>query len=178
MRYLILFSYLVFSLSAATTAHAASEKNHANAQTTLSVLTDQCLKPAAAGKDIAQEAIAKSFPEFPAEEARKFAPDGARVFGVPSLKGEAVLMVRANGSCSLAIHTIDIAKFRGAMEALYKGPTAFRLIREKRMDDESITRQELRSEASKLDLLITASDAPRPNGIQVLMTAAKSVSKN
>jgi hypothetical protein len=170
MRYLILFcvSFLIVP-----PAQAQSTKE---APPPIRAFLEFCLPPIAAKEDPADFALKAELLEFAPDQAKKFAPQGGRVFAIPYAKGEAVLMTNNNhkGMCSIAVRKTDKAGFDAALDKWFGPKTPFKLIREKRMDDERVTRREYGGNIKgRLTFLVSLSDVPRENGMQALMTLAR-----
>lgn len=171
MRYLILFC-LVF-ISGAAFAQAAGSDKAALTTAAVEAFAKYCVPPVTERKDVADFINAQGLVELPAAQAASFAPNGGRVFEIPSAKGNAVLIVSTQfgDNCAIAIHHLDPARF---WQALDKTMTGFSLMREKRIEAEKVTKREYEKDtlAGPLTLLVTASDVGRPNGLQGLMTLA------
>lgn len=171
IRYLFLMNAVLMS---APMAHAADAV--VDAKGAVRSMTEYCLPAIAEDTDAAAFATMQNFPELPPGEAQKFFPEPARVFHLPGMNGAAVMIVPLSGhACSIAIHKVNADSFWKAVDQQMGRNASFRMIREKRVEDEKITKRELEAskEGKPVSIFITASDSPRPNGIQVLMTAAQ-----
>lgn len=166
MRYLILFCAL-----AIVTAPAHAAKNRETI--IVGAMAQYCVPPVRDREDPAAYVLAQGLKELPSEQARKFSPEGGRVFEIPAASGNAVLI--ANNlygyTCAIAVHKLKPASFWNALDTEMKG---FSLMREKRVEGDRLTKKEyaLESLSGTLTLLVTASDISRPNGLQALMTLA------
>jgi hypothetical protein len=172
MRYLILFC-VCFLI-----AQPAQAQNTKTAPPTVRAFLEFCLPPIAAKEDPADFALRAKLLEFAPDQAQKFAPQGGRVFAIPYAKGKVVLMTSSHyaGMCSIAIRKTDKVAFITALDTWFGAKTPFKLIREKRMDDERITRREYTGDINgPVTFLVSLSDVPRENGMQALMTLARVV---
>ncbi len=174
-RYLILFCA---SLLLSSTAHAAGTAKKPDRKNltvaAVSALTDNCLPALEQRKDPASYVLAKGFAELPEEQARKFSPEGGRVFEIPNAGGNAVLMTnrKFGDMCAVAVHQMTPKLFWETLDSKLKD---FSLMREKRVEEDKITKKEYERDtiAGTLTVLVTGSDKPRPNGMQALMTLAR-----
>ncbi len=170
MRYLILFWAIVLT---ALPAYAATE---AAMPAPIRAMLEQCLPALVKGVPPAEIAEAAMLPEFAPEQAVKFAPDGGRVFALPGAEGNAVLILNKNylGVCSVAVRQMKAEDFWAGIDRGFGPDTPFRLLRERRMDSERVTRREYEADMNGLiALIISFSDTPREGGMQALMTAAR-----
>lgn len=170
MRYLILFWAIVFT---ALPAFAAPERAM---PAPIRAMVEQCLPALAKGVPPAQIAEAAMLPEFAPAQAVKFAPDGGRVFALPDAEGNAVLILNKNylGVCSVAIRQMKAVDFWAGIDRGFGPDTPFRLLREKRIDAERVTRREYEADLNGLiAFIVSFSDTPREGGMQALMTAAR-----
>lgn len=172
MRYLILFWAVLWIASPA--AQAADKDASTLTMAAVDALAKFCLPPVQDKRDVAAYVTAQGLIELPKEQAESFSPNGGRVFEIPSTRGNAVLILNPQfkENCAIAIHTLRPALF---WKALDKKMTGFALMREKRMDEEKVTKREYQRQtlAGPITLLVTASDVARPNGLQGLMTIAR-----
>lgn len=167
MKHLIIFCIvLVFSHQ----VMAADSKN------IFQSMDGYCIGALKAGKDIASFMQEKNITPFPKEDAVKFSPDGGHVYPLSELKGQAVLTTNPKFKtvCSIAIHKTDIEQYKAALYSFFSSAKGYSLVKEKREDAHKITRTEFSGDiGGPVKILITASDSPRPNGIQVLMTIGR-----
>jgi FAD/FMN-containing dehydrogenase len=172
MRYLILFGAVLVCLSPA--AFATGDNKGALTTAALEALARYCIPPIAERKDVAGFVIAQGLVELPKEQAASFAPNGGRVFEIPSAKGNAVLILNTQfgDNCAIAVHELDPARFWQALDTSAAG---FSLMREKRIEEDKVTKREYEKEtlAGPITLLVTASDVARTGGLQGLMTLAR-----
>lgn len=170
MRYLILFCAVLF---VSIPSHAGKSLQPGATEAGVAAIAKYCLPALTDRRDPADYVLQESFVELPPEQAQKFSPQGGRVFEIPGAMSNAVFMTNASiGSmCAVALHEIDTAKFWAAVE---KNLSGFSLMREKRVEEEKLTKREYSKVTlgGPLTLLITASDVPRPNGLQALITLA------
>lgn len=170
MRYLILFCMALFVSDPAFAGKDDSIPPPIRAMTTY------CLPPLAEGKPPADLAVDAKLPEFAPQQAVKFAPEGGRVFALPEAEGNAVLVLNKNymGVCSVAVREMKAQDFWKGIDAAFGPKTSFRLMHEKRIDEERITRREYEGDMNGLiALFISFSDSPRKGGMQALITAAR-----
>lgn len=170
MRYLILFWAIVLT---ALPAHAAMEQAM---PAPVRAMLEHCLPALVKGVPPAEIAAAAMLPEFAPEQAVKFAPDGGRVFALTGAEGNAVLVLNKNylGVCSVAIRQMAADDFWAGIDRAFGPDTPFRLLREKRIDAERVTRREYEADINGLiALIISFSDSPRAGGMQALITAAR-----
>lgn len=170
MRYLILFWVCFFIISPVN----AQSTNSAPAP--VRAFLEFCL-PAIGNKEDPDElAVRMGLQEFAPDQAKKLAPQGGRVFAIPYAMGDAVLMTNSNydGMCSIAIRETDKTAFAAALDKWFGVKTPFKLLREKRVDEQSVTKREYSGDINgPVTMLITIADAPRKNGMQGLMTLAR-----
>ena len=167
MRYLILFC-----VSLVVTVPAFAQE----APAPVRAILDYCLPALMNGVAPAAMAEAANLPLFPPEQAIKFAPDGGMVFALPDAPGQAVFITNKNykAMCGVAVHETDKAKFWAAIDQWFGPKTPFRLLREKRMDREKVTRREYEADiGGPIAFIVSVSDTPREGGMQALMTAAR-----
>ena len=170
MRYLILFCAAVF----ATFPACAAKEPPPPAP--IQAMLKYCLPALAQGIPPADLATAANLPEFLPEQAIKFAPEGGRVFGVPASNDNAVLILNKNyfGVCSVAVRQIKVHSFWNGIDKGFGPETEFRMLREQRIDGESVTRREYEANINGLiAFIVSVSDSPRKGGMQALMTAAR-----
>ena len=170
MRYLILFCALL----AATPAEAARKNKTAATIAAVGALAEYRLPPVKDRQDTAAFAVSKGLVELPPEQALKFSPEGGSVFAIPDSMENAVLMAHKSfgHTCAIAVHEIAPEKFWEAIDQKLAG---FSLMREKRVEEDRLTKKEYRLETlgGPITLLVTGSDVPRPGGMQALMTLAR-----
>jgi hypothetical protein len=171
MRYLILFCAI---LAAAMPALAANKNKIAATIAAIDALTAYCLPAVRDRQDTASFAISKGLIALPPEQALKFSPEGGQVFAISESMGNAVLMAHQSygHSCAIAVHEIVPEKFWDALDQKLAG---FSLMREKRVEEDRLTKKEYRLETlgGPVILLVTGSDVPRPGGMQALLTLAR-----
>ncbi len=168
MRYLILFCLCV-----TVSFHASAAEN---TPAPVQAMMKYCLPALIDGIPPADIAAKAGLPEFAAEQAIKFAPDGGRVYGLPESDGNAVLVLNKNylGVCSVAIKQMKAQDFWNGIEKEFGAGTEFRLLREKRIDEEHITRREYEADLNGLiAFIVSFADSPREGGMQGLMTGAR-----
>lgn len=158
---------------AALPASAAKEERTPAA---IQAMLDYCLPALIEGVPPADLAMAATLPEFAPQQAIKFAPDGGRVFGLPASDGNAVLVLNKNylGVCSVAVRQMKAQDFWRGIDAAFGPKASFRLLREKRIDEEHVTRRDYEADMNGLiAFIVSFSDSPRAGGMQGLMTAAR-----
>ena len=154
----------------------ANTKSYADPHIVFNVFENYCIGALNTQKDAATFALEQKLTPLPKEDALKFAPDGGRVFEIPELKGSAVLTTNSyvKSVCSISIHKIDSQKFKDKLYSFFSQKNGYSLIKEKRDESAKITRTEFLGDVSgPIKVLVTSSDSPRPNGIQVLMTIGR-----
>jgi hypothetical protein len=171
MRYLILFCAI---LAAATPAQAAKKNKTTATIAAVDALAAYCLPAVRDRQDTASFAVSKGLVALPPEQALKFSPEGGQVFAIPESMGNAVLMAHQTygHTCAIAVHEIIPEKFWDALDRKLSG---FSLMREKRVEEDRLTKKEYRLETlgGPVILLVTGSDVPRPGGMQALLTLAR-----
>lgn len=171
MRYLILFCAI---LAAATPAQAAKKNKAAATIAAVDALAAYCLPAVRDRQDTAAFAASKGLIVLPPEQALKFSPEGGQVFAIPESTGNAVLMAHKTygHTCAIAVHEITPGTFWSALDQKLPG---FSLMREKRVEEDRLTKKEYRLDTlgGPVTLLVTGSDVPRPGGMQALMTLAR-----
>lgn len=170
MRYLILFCGC-FLIAAGAQAQEADKT-----PPPIRAFLEFCLLAIGNNEDPAVLAVRSQLPEFSPEQAKKFMPQGGRVFAIPYALGDAVLMTSSTyaGMCSIAIRKTDKDAFSAALDKWFDIKTPFKLRREKRIDEERVTKREYAGNLNgPVTLLISLADAPRENGMQALMTLAR-----
>lgn len=167
MRHLILFLMMMF---VGTPVHAAP----ADASAVVKAAVTYCLGPVKDRIDPADLALQKKLLEFSADQAVKFSPQGGRVFALPGLEGNAVLVVPQGLShaCGIAIRQVQAIGLWAQIEK-YFGKD-FRLIREKREETLETTRREYHADMNgSVVLLGSIADGPRAGAMQALITIAR-----
>ena len=171
MRYLILFCAI---LAAAAPAKAAKKNKTAATIAAVEALATYCLPAVKDRLDTANFAVSKGLVALLPEQALKFSPEGGQVFAIPESMGNAVLMAHKTygHTCAIAVHEIAPETFWGALDQKLPG---FSLMREKRVEEDRLTKKEYRLETlgGPITLLVTGSDVARPGGMQALMTLAR-----
>lgn len=170
MRYLILFC------ACSLIAMPALAENTKEATPPIRAFLEFCLPAIGNNEDPAEIAMRAKLPEFAPDQAKKLAPQGGRVFEIPYAMGDAVLMTNNNytGVCSIAVRKTDKAAFSAALDQWFSIRTPFTLIREKRIDDQRVTKREYSGDINgPVAFLVSLSDMPRENGMQALMTLAR-----
>lgn len=161
MRHLILFCTSLFLLAPAAFAQSADTDEQ------IQFLKDYCIPAVVNQADPAETAVEKKLKEFEPDMAKKFSPEGGRVFTLPDKFQNAVL-IAGKDYCSIAVHRTDARAFWTSLDKnLGHG---FMLMHERRIDEEKVTKREYSNDSQTL--LVTASDTFRPQGIQALMTLA------
>lgn len=171
MKHLIVFCAILFM-----PLHVMAAQGGASAKAVFNDMDSYCMGALKAGKTIESFAVEKKLPEISPEDARKFSPDGGKVFALPNVNGAAVLTTNPQFKtvCSIAIHKTDIQTYKAALYSFFSSSKGFRLMKEKRDDAHKITKTEFAGDINgAVKILVTASDAPRPNGIQILMTIGR-----
>lgn len=135
---------------------------------------DHCLAPIKDKIDPAERATEKGLLEFAPDQAAKFSPQGGRVFALPGLEGNAVLVV-PNGlkeTCGIAIRQVQAIGLWSQIEKIFGKD--FALMREKREEKSEVTRRDYRADiqGQRIILLVSAADGPRAGGMQALLTFA------
>ncbi len=172
MRYPILFAALI--LCAIHPAYAADEKSGAHA--IANAMNDYCLTAIKSGQNPIERAVEKNLIEFPLEQAAKFAPDGGAVFMIPEAAGNAVLVTNKNYKdvCNIAVRETKSGDLWNAIDNILDSKSGFTLLREKRIEYDHTTKKEFEGDFGfPIAILITASDTPRPNAMQALITVAR-----
>lgn len=171
IRHLILFCAALFLFApagmAATTADAGA---------VVKALMDYCVAPVEGKTDPAAFATTKGLPEYAPDQAIQFSPEGGRVFEIPTLKNSAVLMTSKgyDAACNVAVRQISAMALWAKIDEQFTIKSKFKLMREKRNDDEQVTKREYDADLNgPVTLLVTVSDGPRPSGIQALITIAR-----
>lgn len=168
MKHLIVFLIVFFGVSTKAYANGADD--------VLKAVDGYCIGALKAGQTVADFAVQKKLSELSADEAIKFSPEGGRVFTLPSTSIQAVLKTNPAlpSVCSIAVHKISIEAFQSALYAYFSKKNGYRLIKEKRVEAEKVTRTEFSGDiGGPMKVLMTASDSPRPNGIQVLISTGR-----
>ena len=159
------------------TAPAQADGQKAETPAPIDILLTHCLPALMAGNSPADMATELGLPEFAQEQAVKFAPEGGRVFAIPDEKGNAVFITNRNfgGVCSVAVRQADAIRYRRAIDKLFGPHSPFKLVRETRDEGMKQTRRDYRADIGAMPsvVFITIADAPRSDGIQILMTAAQ-----
>jgi len=174
MKHLIVFYVGFLFLFVGFVETAMAQK--ADSKAVISAFKTHCVGALKANKDTAVFLNSQKLVELSPDDAKKFSPDGGRVFTIPSLKGMAVLTTNPNfkSVCSIAIHKINAQALRDQIFDYFKKSNGFRLLKEKHNEKESVTRTEFSGDiGGPVKVLISSSDSPRPNGIQVLMTIGR-----
>lgn len=169
-KYLILFCALLSFIP----TQAFAKK--ADAGLAVKALMEYCVAPVESKQDPAAYAVEKKLEEFAPDQAIKFSPDGGRVFSIPALEGNAVLMTSKtyDGVCNIAIRETSSDALWAKIDQQFTTKSKFKLMREKRSDEDKVTKREYDADLDgKVTLLVTAADAPRPSGIQALITIAR-----
>lgn len=168
----------LFTLALATMgapAHADGPK--AEMPPPVDILLTHCLPALMTGKSPAAMATEMGLPEFAPEQAVKFAREGGRVFAIPAEEGNAVFITNRNfgGVCSVAVREADAARYRQALDKWLGPQSPFRLVRETRDEGVKQTRRDYRADIGAIPIVVfaTIADAPRSDGIQILITAAR-----
>ncbi len=168
MRYLILFSALLYALPTHAESTPASQ---------ISALMEYCISSIESKKNPADYAVEKKLAEFPPDQAIKFAPQGGRVFEISSDMGNAVLLTNKDyaGMCGIAVRKTNPHEFWKLTHETFSRETGFRLKREKREESQRITRKDFEKESPQgnIALFISVSDRPRDGGMQALLTLAR-----
>lgn len=170
MRYLILFCAFVM-----VAAPAQAQGTNA-APPPIRAFLEFCLPAIGNKEDPAAVAVRAGLEEFAPDQAKKLAPQGGRVFAIPYAMGDAVLMTNNNykAMCSIAIRETDKDAFSAALDKWFGIKTPFKLLREKRIEEERVTKREYAGDINgPVAMLISLSDRPRENGMQALMTLAR-----
>ena len=174
MRHLILFA-VALCLAMPTMAKPALP----TASSQVELLLQYCVPAIEDRLDPADHALQKKLPEFSAEQALKFSPDGGRVFAIPSHEGNAVLITNRDytGVCGIALRETDPPTLWDSLHASFNKNDGYRINREKRLDAEKVTKKNFHKNTDKgeVTLLVTVSDTPRSGGMQALMTLARVV---
>lgn len=139
-------------------------------------MSDYCIAAIKNNEDPAAFAQSQKLPELPQDQAIKFSPDGGHVFAIPAALGNAVLMTSKTyqGACSIAVRETNTENFWKLVDNDLQKKFALKLMREKRQEDQKVTKREYKGDlGGPITFLVTASDTPRPSGIQALMTAAR-----
>jgi hypothetical protein len=168
MKHLIVFLAFLVMISTQAQANGADD--------IIKTVDQYCIGALKAGRDVATFSIEKKLAELPTHEAIKFSPEGGRVFTLPHKSVQAVLMNNKAlpSVCSIAIHKISIETFQSALYAYFSKKNGYRLIKEKRIEGEKVTRTEFSGDiGGPIKILVTSSDSPRPNGIQVLISTGR-----
>ena len=171
MRYLILFCGCFFL------SNPALAQNTKTAPPPIRAFLEFCIPSVGNNEDPADLALRAGLKEFAPDQAKKLAPQGGRVFAIPYAKNEAVLMTNNYaGMCSIAVRQTDKAAFSAALDKWFGMKTPFKLRREKRIDEERVTKREYTGDINgPVTFLVSLSDTPRQNGMQALMTLARVV---
>jgi hypothetical protein len=173
MRYLILLWAAFFCIAAPA---QAAKLSPADPDAVIKAALAYCLLTVTENSDAADFAVKRGLLEFAPEQAIKFAPDGGRVFALPGLEGNAVLMTSRMfpGACNIAVRAVSVKSFWQSVEKAFGAGSSFTLMREKRYDDERVTKRDYSADIKgPVVLLITASDAPRQGGMQALITFSR-----
>lgn len=168
MRRLILF--WAFMILAPAHADAAP----ADVASVIKAAADHCLAPIKDKVDPAERATEKGLLEFAPDQAAKFSPQGGRVFALPDLEGNAVLVVPTGlkETCGIAIRQVQAIGLWAQIEKTFGKD--FALMREKREETREVTRRDYRADikGQRILLLVSAADGPRAGGMQALLTFA------
>ncbi len=172
MRYLISFPALFGALLCAFPAHAESTP-----ASQISALMEYCVSAIESEKNPADYALERKLAEFPPDQAIKFAPQGGRVFEIPTDMGNAVLLTNKDyaGMCGIAIRETNVHELWKLAHETFNRETGFRLKREKRQEAQRITRKDFEKESPQgnIALFISVSDRPQDGGMQALLTLAR-----
>lgn len=174
MKHLILFCVLFVLVNTSLPKDGLAQS--ADPKIVMSQFQEYCIAAIKVNISTADFALQRKLVETSPEDSKKISPDGGRVFALPSLKGAGVLTTNLNFNsvCSIAIHKTDSALLTQEIFKNFKSSTGFRLIKEKRNEKEGVTRMEFLGDmGGPVKILISSSDKPRPNGIQVLMTVGR-----
>lgn len=172
MKHLIFFLPLVFFSSASFSAPLKP----ANADIVVKAMFDLCAASVTSNLDPADQAVRQNLAEFAADQAIAFAKDGGRVFALPGLEGNAVMMTMKSypGACSVAVREVSAAALLAAIDAAMKERLAYRLLKEKRETESRLTKREFNADIDgPVAFLISVSERPRPGAMQALLTIAR-----
>lgn len=169
MKHLIVFLTLVFC---AQTSYAASEV--ADPKLAVAAFKTYCLGAIENKSPVADYAVKQGLKEVTGDDAKKFSPQGGRVFMLPKLSGMAMLMTNPTVSsvCNIALHKTVADTLKDHIFTLLGKTYPFSFISEKRNDLERVSHLEFHGTLNgDVKVLVSVSDSPRPNGIQALMTS-------
>ncbi len=171
MRYPILFAALILCAGAPA---GAAEK--ISAQIPVDAMAKYCLPAVKSGQDPVELAFKNDLIEFPPEQAIKFAPDGGAVFMIPEAAGNAVMTTSENykGICGIAIREISADDLWKALDTVLDSKSGWSLMNERRLEQEHTTKKQFYADFNgQIAILVTASDVPRKNAMQALITVAR-----
>ncbi len=168
------FLSLIFVLSLAflPVKAQAQEKTQDAGKDIVGAFKHYCLAAVVTRTDPAENAVNQELQEMSEERARIFTKGEGRVFAIPGMPGNAVLMVQNDQSCTIFIRRMDVAPFWASVDKTYGNKTSFRLKDEQRLSDGTKKIYEADIEG-KVAVMVSARSHYQEGAVQAIMTAAR-----
>lgn len=131
-----------------------------------------CLPAVVSGENAADVAVKQNLKEFPPDRAKVFGQE-ARVFAIPEQIGNAVLIARSNGICSVSIREIDDSEiFWEIVDKWFGSETPFELKHEEE-ESNALHKSYVGDFSGNIVVHVSTRTLPVKGSAQALLTASR-----
>lgn len=152
-------------------ARAQEEKGGSVEENAVQTMLLVCVGSLSQGQDPAALAQQMQYPELPPERVTAFDSHGGHVFRSPRFPEKMLLLIKSDGSCSVAVRDFDTTQMIKYIETYFGVRSKFKKISETNLDDGVELGFETQLSADKKgDMMVSLTDKPIPGRLQGMLS--------